>query len=72
MKGNGGIQSLASAPPAAPLATPLEPEWPSGILSATVFDCVASVSTGFPASVGGRGPRLSGGRPLQTACHQGQ
>jgi hypothetical protein len=40
-------------------ATPLEPEWPSGILSATLSERGASVSTGFPASDGGQGPHRS-------------
>ena len=60
----GGPCRVASGASAAPLATPLEPEWPSGILSATVFDRGTSVSTGFPASVGGRDPAAPGERPL--------
>ncbi len=38
-------------------STPFEPEGPSGIPAAMVFDHVALVSTGFPSSNGGRGPR---------------
>ncbi len=41
-------------------STPFEPERPSGIPAAMIFDHVALVSTGFPASNGGRGPRRSG------------
>jgi len=63
------MQSLASAPLAAPLPrqSGAEAFWNSFGCDHT--DRSASVSSSFPSPDAGRGPRRSGGRSLQAACY---
>jgi hypothetical protein len=56
---NEGMRHSLPCLPLGTPSTPFEPEGPSGIPAAMIFDHVAVVSTGVPPSNGGRGPRRS-------------